>query len=578
MIFILSTTIGKIKSTYLDEMNDPQSPNAGKGTARPYRSKKQRPGKSCTFELAAPIKKGRISKSRRTGVPQPEAPTPDSPAWEPFQGTVTPNRTALYVGNSSDQDVYLLRHLPFDETNSFGRTNWRVWKIFADERAPAYFTASIVIFPWGSSLTWMQSYPNTLLDAKDDIYDLDQVNAMVNPYQPHLLGLYYKYVHPSLPILVPREHIEASIAAGTIPASLVASIYSSAIPFWHRSSELTDVTPIARSPLCDLIFRAVNLEARTPSLQTIQAMLLYMQLLPVYIREPNHPGFWALTCQLVGLAQEVGLHIDPANWNIRSSERHLRRILWWAVYMHDKWLAHWLGRPSHIDDRQFSVQPLTVDDFQEVAAQPMDVHLSNSTTAFVMLTRLTTVLSSVMDNFYTINQSSCVMSPEEALSRASQCQVQLRDCLAQQGSVLLRPSRGINDYAFVFAYYGIAVSIQRALFACVGGTSYYDIDRETILFQNLFDVFEDLLKQNDLNGLWLSYCKSNMAIIGSFIITALLSSTDENVYETRQAILDGFRGLLQQLADRFEFAPLPLLRLNLLLERFTDSNGGAEDS
>lgn len=74
----------------------------------------------------------------------------------------------------------------------------------------------------------------------------------------------------------------------------------------------------------------------------------------------------------------------------------------------------------------------------------MDVHLFNSTSAFVMLTRLTTVLSSVMDNFYTINRSSCVMSPEEALSRASQCQAQLRDCLAQQASILLRPSRGIN--------------------------------------------------------------------------------------------------------------------------------------
>lgn len=69
-----------------------------------------------------------------------------------------------------------------------------------------------------------------------------------------------------------------------------------------------------------------------------------------------------------------------------------------------------------------------------------------------------------------------------------------------------------------------------------------------------------------------------MATMGSFIITALLSSTDDSIYQTRQAILDGFRGLLQQLADRFEFAPLPLLRLNLLLERFTDSNGGTEGS
>lgn len=53
----------------------------------------------------------------------------------------------------------------------------------------------------------------------------------------------------------------------------------------------------------------------------------------------------------------------------------------------------------------------------------------------------------VLDNFYTINRKSCVMPAEEALSRASSCQESLRDCLSQQGSVLLRPSRVINGEA-----------------------------------------------------------------------------------------------------------------------------------
>lgn len=57
---------------------------------------------------------------------------------------------------------------------------------------------------------------------------------------------------------------------------------------------------------------------------------------------------------------------------------------------------------------------------------------------------------------------------------------------------------------FVFAYYGIAVSIQRALFVCVEGTSYYDHQRETVLFRELFDYLEDLLQQNNLVGLWVS--------------------------------------------------------------------------
>lgn len=66
--------------------------------------------------------------------------------------------------------------------------------------------------------------------------------------------------------------------------------------------------------------------------------------------------------------------------------------------------------------------------------------------------------------------------------------------------------------------------------------------------------------------------KSNIAIIGSFIITALLSSTGDDIYGYRRAVLEKFQLNLHLLAGRFEFAALPLLRLNLLLERFTDND------
>lgn len=117
------------------------------------------------------------------------------------------------------------------------------------------------------------------------------------------------------------------------------------------------------------------------------------------------------------------------------------------------------------------------------------------------------------------------------------------------------------------------------------------------MFKEIFSVFERLLTQN-LNGLWLS-CKncsaylfgfleeltfvvdtrSNIAILGSFLITALLSSTDDAIYKTRQDLLETYSYYLGQLAQKFEFARLPELRLNLLLERFsTDSNTTGLDS
>lgn len=66
-------------------------------------------------------------------------------------------------------------------------------------------------------------------------------------------------------------------------------------------------------------------------------------------------------------------------------------------------------------------------------------------------------------------------------------------------------------------------------------------------------------------------CKSNVAIIGSFMVTALLASTDDKAYQLRRGALEEFRRLLQRSEERFDFAALPLLRLNLLVERFSDS-------
>ncbi|KAL6243604.1 hypothetical protein RBB50_009597 [Rhinocladiella similis] len=166
------------------------------------------------------------------------------------------------------------------------------------------------------------------------------------------------------------------------------------------------------------------------------------------------------------------------------------------------------------------------------------------------------------------------MSPEEALRRASRCKDQLDMWYSQHVTLPFTQSVTINGtfprkhFTVVLAYYGIAISIQRALFTCAGGTSYYDLDREKLLFQDIFSVLNSLLEK-ELVGVWLSYCKCNLATVGTFILTVLLSSTDPDVLEARKTILDDYQRLLQQLSGKFPFAALPRLRLNLLAERFS---------
>lgn len=72
-------------------------------------------------------------------------------------------------------------------------------------------------------------------------------------------------------------------------------------------------------------------ETRTPNLNAIRTLLLYLQFQSRYVREPAWQGQWGLSSVLVGMAQDIGLNIDTADWNIPIAERKPRRILWCAV-------------------------------------------------------------------------------------------------------------------------------------------------------------------------------------------------------------------------------------------------------
>jgi hypothetical protein len=40
---------------------------------------------------------------------------------------------------------------------------------------------------------------------------------------------------------------------------------------------------------------------------------------------------------MVAMAHDLGLNIEPTDWDISEAEKRRRRRIWWAVYMQDKW-------------------------------------------------------------------------------------------------------------------------------------------------------------------------------------------------------------------------------------------------
>jgi Fungal specific transcription factor domain len=237
------------------------------------------------------------------------------------------------------------------------------------------------------------------------MYCNDRIEALLAPHEGELIDLYYSYVHPSYPIMEDKNHFQQRRQNRQIRASLMTCLYCLAAGFWSKSEILREHPVPETSELWNHAFIALAVETRTPNLDTVKALLLYMQLPSHFVREPTRPGQWASGSLLVGISQDIGLHIEPSNWRIPNRECKERRILWWAVYAHDKWAAHWLGRPSHINPNDWNVKPLTLDDFSDDSSM-LHVNSLISSRSFIAFTQLATILDEVLQMFYTVRGRS----------------------------------------------------------------------------------------------------------------------------------------------------------------------------
>lgn len=118
----------------------------------------------------------------------------------------------------------------------------------------------------------------------------------------------------------------------------LAGVYMLASKWWHYDRELTShkkpdigaLERIARSSLQGVTNR--------PKLSTLQGGLLLLQF-----HGSGDDGAWALSSQLVAVAQDLGIDSDCSGWTIPVWEKDLRTRLSWAIFMMDKWYDFQLG-------------------------------------------------------------------------------------------------------------------------------------------------------------------------------------------------------------------------------------------
>jgi hypothetical protein len=175
----------------------------------------------------------------------------------------------------------------------------------------------------------------------------------------------------------PENDLPSAADLDNIPCHLLAAIYGISIPFARNDEHLivAEVTGnLPQDQIWRIVYESLQEELHRPHLSTLQAGLLYLhkqtsldgteQLLA-----PVAAFKWTWLGSLVGLAHNLGLHMDTRMCAVPSEELRVRRHLWWALYIEDKMLSLLMGRPPYIHSDEWDV--VAIDVTNHAYSQPV---------------------------------------------------------------------------------------------------------------------------------------------------------------------------------------------------------------
>lgn len=350
-----------------------------------------------------------------TGVPTPQSaitpgttrnstthPRTQSPFVQPARGQSANELLASelrYVGPSGGLDPFLIAHRSYDVNDSSlsqytALTYHRMGSIKADDLIsgpPAVFT---------KPSHGLRSSLST--DAKDPLKEAFH-QRLREPVVAGLVGLFLRFVHPFFPILSLKQ-ISPCESITDMPVCLLSAICATAMPFVPYDDELC--VEASHLPSAEDLFvmatQATNRDLASPSVITLQALLLLINRHNDRDTQSQDPSMWAQCCQMVAISQILGLNAEPSSWTaIPVWERRLRKRLWWAVWVTERWTSFGEGMASHLPPEGSSVQPLVTDDLTD----DDDAHLDTSH-HFVYLVALTHILCDIVSQYFTMQAST----------------------------------------------------------------------------------------------------------------------------------------------------------------------------
>ncbi|KAI8065137.1 fungal-specific transcription factor domain-containing protein [Gongronella butleri] len=204
---------------------------------------------------------------------------------------------------------------------------------------------------------------------------VDRSYAM-NMHVPHiteqitdaLVDMYFQHFHQVCPIINKRAFLEQYYYQYPSPCDeyLLSVVCATSLRRVHLLSPtdwpdaLLGLNETKQIDIYKVLHAKVNslldIVAKRSRISTIQSLILLTLFVEPPSSDPGDASYWFMTGVTIRMAQDLGLHRSSSNWRIPEEEVELRRRIWFAIYLMDRWVTAELGRPISIHDHDFDVE------------------------------------------------------------------------------------------------------------------------------------------------------------------------------------------------------------------------------
>ncbi|QLI63605.1 uncharacterized protein G6M90_00g010690 [Metarhizium brunneum] len=487
-----------------------------------------------------------------------------------------PGRATYFLGRTAEQDPFVLDAFSYGILSETATVDANVVQLHRGgsdvDDLPLHF------------LFLSMGHPKHTNETREQASDA--IETKVWPHADVLVALYFKHVHPVLPIVSKVRFLRRYAGnSKSIPGCLRGAVYALASVFWAEdpSTRRGDRFPLEQHEIVDQAHRALRREIENPNFFVLQACLLLIHVQPPSIDAMEAPSTFTLSAQATACAQLIGLHQDPGDWNLEIVEKKLRKKLWWAAFVTDCWAAVSHGNPPHIGETSYNTTMLDIDDLRCDEDVPEELqHLVDrsswsfdvaSGARFLETIKITRLLRGVIDsNFQVDTRTTDLHQRIASRNQLADIHDKLKDWPSLIPSCLVvsrnrEPATSCYNCPLHLTFYATKVLLYRALMHPATKAAKTDPNsnlRQWFPFAiadfGWFTEFFISINPGDLRGFWGRHARSQLILCGNFLVYLFLMAAEREHIEAAHRMLETFRVKVNNIADTDHVPTRALIR------------------